>query len=292
MGYAQAILSFLIWGGISPILVRFIPLPAPVITFAGSAVGLAFMSMYLGPAGLRDVIVAFRAHRLRLIGYGLSFVGCSLTFYWSVKTTTLANAEITHATQALITCLVMMPILGMARPSVRGYLALSLGIVGLAVALPSDFASGAHTFGVVMGILSAVFYALIAVQVPYFEKKVRPEILQACNLVTVTACVPAATIAYLTFVGPIAPTGEIGLASVAAFLVLAVMNFIVANMFYIWSLRTVPLSHVAILGYTEPVIGIAVGALFLAEPVTAAVVIGGALVLLSSAIVMHEGAAA
>lgn len=289
MGYAQAILSFLIWGGISPLLVRFIPLTAPVITFVGSTVGLVFMSMYLGPAGLRDVIGAFRTHRLRLVCYGLSFVGCSLTFYWSVKTTTLANAEITHAMQALITCLVLMPLFGMARPSARGYAALVLGIIGLAIARPPDLASGNHTFGIVMGILSAVFYALIAVQVPYFEKRVRPEILQACNLLTVTACAPAAAIAYLTFIGPIAPTGEFGLGAAVALLALGVLNFILANMLYIWSLRTVPLSHVSILGYAEPVIGITAGALFLAEPVTAAVVIGGALVLLSSAIVVHEG---
>ena len=55
---------------------------------------------------------------------------------------------------------------------------------------------------------------------------------------------------------------------------------------YVWLLKNAPISTVATYAYVNPVVAVALGALFLSETITVAVVIGGLIVVLGVAVVI------
>ncbi len=90
--------------------------------------------------------------------------------------------------------------------------------------------------------------------------------------------------------------GEVGQAdvssfsaeSVAAFLYLVLFGSIVAFTAYIWLLAHAPVSTVATYAYVNPIVAVALGAIFLSEPITARTLIAGA-VILGAVVAMVSG---
>ena len=71
--------------------------------------------------------------------------------------------------------------------------------------------------------------------------------------------------------------------SLLAFAYLVVPGSLVAYSAFVWLLRNVPIGLVATYAYVNPIVAVAVGALLLGERVTAAMLAGGALILVSVA---------
>jgi drug/metabolite transporter (DMT)-like permease len=67
---------------------------------------------------------------------------------------------------------------------------------------------------------------------------------------------------------------------------LVVFGSMVAFSAYVWLLGNAPISLVATYAYVNPVVAVALGALILDEPITSAVVVGGAVIVASVAIVI------
>ena len=67
---------------------------------------------------------------------------------------------------------------------------------------------------------------------------------------------------------------------------LVVFGSMVAFSAYVWLLANAPISLVATYAYVNPVVAVALGALILAEPVTSAVLVGGAVIVAAVAIVI------
>jgi drug/metabolite transporter (DMT)-like permease len=67
---------------------------------------------------------------------------------------------------------------------------------------------------------------------------------------------------------------------------LVVFGSMVAFSAYVWLLANAPISLVATYAYVNPVVAVALGALILDEPITHAVLIGGAVIVASVAIVI------
>lgn len=67
---------------------------------------------------------------------------------------------------------------------------------------------------------------------------------------------------------------------------LVVIGSIVAFSAYVWLLANAPISLTATYAYVNPVVAVALGALVLAEPITATVVLGGAIVVLGVGLVV------
>jgi drug/metabolite transporter (DMT)-like permease len=67
---------------------------------------------------------------------------------------------------------------------------------------------------------------------------------------------------------------------------LVVFGSMVAFSAYVWLLGNAPISLVATYAYVNPVVAVALGALILDEAVTSAVVVGGAVIVASVAIVI------
>lgn len=78
--------------------------------------------------------------------------------------------------------------------------------------------------------------------------------------------------------------------SIAALAYLVVVGSIVAFTCYSWLLANAPISRVSTYAYVNPVIAVALGALFLSESVAAATVIGMALVIASVVVIVRREA--
>ncbi len=81
--------------------------------------------------------------------------------------------------------------------------------------------------------------------------------------------------------------GSVSGKSLAAFVYLVVAGSLIGYTAYVWLLHHVPLGTVATYAYVNPVVAIALGALFLDESLTTRVLIGAAIVLGSVAIVVR-----
>ena len=81
--------------------------------------------------------------------------------------------------------------------------------------------------------------------------------------------------------------GSVSGKSLAAFVYLVVAGSLIGYTAYVWLLHHVPLGTVATYAYVNPVVAIALGALFLDESLTTRVLVGAAIVLGSVAIVVR-----
>ena len=278
MGYLAGIAAFLIWGIASSVLLRLVPLPGPVATDAGCIVGAAIMLAWIGPRRWKEILRAYRTYPLRILGLVAAFACCSITFQWSVKTTTVANAVLTHALQALITCLVFLPLAGERRPDARGLAALFVGLLGLGIVFWPQLALDGGWFGIAMGAASAVFFAWFNVQFPWFKGRVDRDVLHCCNLLGAAVMVLPVSLSMEWSVP--GPKGLLALAAMAS------LTFVMANRLYFYAIQNAPVGHVATLSYIEPVIAIGAAAAVLGEPITIHAVVGGILVLASGALVV------
>jgi drug/metabolite transporter (DMT)-like permease len=80
--------------------------------------------------------------------------------------------------------------------------------------------------------------------------------------------------------------GEVDGAAWAWLAYLVVIGSIVAFSAYVWLLQNAPISLTATYAYVNPVVAVILGALVLSEPITAAVVTGGAVVVLGVGLVV------
>src|SRR5688572_18323660 len=179
VGYLWAVMAFVIWGFGSTVILRAVPLPGPVASLAGCVIGTLAMLAFVRPARWGEVASLVRTYPWRLAGLGAGFAGCAFTYHWSIKTTTVANAALTHSLQPLLTVLLFVPLWGGGRPTVRGFAALVLGLAGLAVLLWPQISLDGPFLGIALGTASAVFYSWNMVQIPFFTGKVKQDVLLA-----------------------------------------------------------------------------------------------------------------
>ncbi len=283
-GYLLAILAFVIWGFTSSVILRSVPLPGPAASDAGCVIGAIALFAVIGPRRWPDVVLLFRRHPLRLAGLAAAFAGCSFTYQWAMKTTTVANAVLTHSLQPILTCLLFVPLWGGAKPTRKGYAALALGMSGLAILIGPQLSwsgsSLANASGLALGAVSGAFFSWYIVQAPFFAERTEPlTLLAAVLLVSSVLLAPA-----WAFAGPIAFDAG-GAAALAAF---GLLNFAIANALYFRATTRIPVGHVATIAYVEPLVAIVAAAMFLGEPMTAGTLAGGALILGSGAMVITD----
>jgi drug/metabolite transporter (DMT)-like permease len=250
-----------------------IPLPGPVLTTLCCLLGGCAMLVLIGPRRRPLVRRALAEHPWRVLALSAAFAGCALTFQWAVKTTTVANAVLTHSLQALVTCLVFLPLMGAGWPGLRGLAALVLGLSGLGIVLWPQLDANAGWFGIAMGTASAVFFAWFNVQFRWFKGRILPDVLQCCNLLLSSIMtLPVALTMEWSVPGPI---------GIAALLGTTLGSYVLANKFYFYAMERIPVGSAATLSYIEPVIAICAAALLLGEPVAGHTALGGALVVAS-----------
>jgi drug/metabolite transporter (DMT)-like permease len=286
-GLASAVAAFVIWALSATVLLRGIPLPAPIITWFGFLVGAVSLFALIFRRRAAELRLAKERYLPKLILLGIAFAGISLCYQSAVKATTIANAILTHSTQAVLTCAVFVPLFLRKRVPKMGLVALFLGLAGLVALLAPQLSwrgsSWGNTCGIALGLLSAVFYAWFNVQVPSYEGRLPQEVVLAYLLAI--ASVVLFPFALLSWEPTLAFHGS----TIAKLVLFGLLNNTLANALYYYALRKAPMDRVTALSYLEPAVAIVFAAMFLNEPVGPSALLDGGMILASSGIAVFRG---
>ena len=265
------------WG----LVVRWLGKPATVITFYNSLFAMAFQAAGLVWAGRKGGL-----HLGRDLGAAVLLGFCGLvnvlSFFYALKTTTIASALLTHYTAPVFVAIIAPFILKdrMARTTLA---ALAVSVAGLLLIFSRGLGmSGqAGLLGAAAGTLSGLAYAFTIIFSRHLSPRNHPlKLALAQSVVTV--------VALAAFV---LPSDEAAI-SVPQGLVLALVGLLhstVALGIYLKGIRHVTAQEAGVLGYLEPISGIFLAYVFLGEVPALAAVAGGALIILSGVMLIASG---
>ena len=163
----------------------------------------------------------------------------------------------------------------------------ALGFLGVAILLlPGDRGDEAPISGILIVVAAAFCWAsgsFASSRLPTPADPVRSTALQM--LCGGSAMV---VVGLLAGEGGDVHAGSLSTASILGFAYLVVAGSLAAFTAYVWLLRNAPISQVATYAYVNPVVAIALGALFVSEEVTPLVLAGAAVIVGSVAVTVRE----
>jgi drug/metabolite transporter (DMT)-like permease len=283
--YASLTLLVLIWGttwaAIRVGLQGIPPLTGVALRFGiAAAVLLALAPVFgvrLGRAPFERRLWLLNAFFTFAVSYGI--------LYWAEQWVPSGLAAVLFATFPLFVGLLAHFLLPGERLTVAGSLGILVGFAGIAVLFSEDFSrlGGPHVGkAAAVCLLSPFSSAFGAVFVKKWGKEVPP--------LSVTA-VPMAITALL--MGGAAALWERGRPlvldrpAVLALLYLALFGSAVTFTLYFWLLADLPATDLSLINYIIPLVAVAVGTLWLHEPLTARIVSGTVLVLLGVSLALR-----
>lgn len=197
--------------------------------------------------------------------------------YWSEQYVPSGLTSILFATFPLLVTLFAHLLLPGEPLRIRAGFGAIVAFAGVVVIFSEDLAmlGGPQTeIAAAVFMLSPIVSALSSVSVKKWGAGIHPISLAAMPMVIATGVM---TVLALLFERhrPIVWTT----ASIGSLAYLAVFGSALTFTLYYWLLRHVRASHVALIAYATPVIAVVTGVLFLDEPLTSRIVLGGALVI-------------
>jgi drug/metabolite transporter (DMT)-like permease len=180
--------------------------------------------------------------------------------------------------------IVMWRLVAKDRPKSRTLVGVLIGFAGLVVLMePGSGTAHNYFLGVTLVVVASVSWAFGSVATKtWLTPPKDPFVASAYQMVFGgLGCAVAAALHGESF-HPGAVTGT----SVWATLYLIGAGSLVAFSSYVWLLNNAPISIVSTYAYVNPVVAVALGAIFLSESITLAVVAGGLIVMLGVAVVI------
>ncbi len=277
-GAIKIVLSMLIWSTLG-IAVRWLVLPPHIIIFYTALVAgvVQFFILYAG-VGIHEVKIVRKERSI--IGLAFLIIANAFLYYFALTKTTIANAVLTHYTAPIFVAL-LSPLILRERVDRITWLSLAMSSAGLWMIFSNNniVLGGDHIIGVSAGTLSGVAYALLVIVAKPLSQRYFPIAISfLTNSITVILLLPFAVLSKYT----------IELNAVILLLLMGVIHSTLAVILYLQGLRVVEAHKAAILGYIEPVSAVALAVLFLSEAITASVVIGGILIIVSGYIVLRK----
>ncbi|MEU7763304.1 EamA family transporter [Micromonospora aurantiaca (nom. illeg.)] len=288
--WTALVLVYLLWGstylGIRVAVESLPPLISAAMRFSGAAVVLAVvLRLRRGPGALR--VPPRRLGSAALIGVLLLAGGNGLVV---LAESGPAGAAVSSGVAALLVAtvpllVVVLRTVGGDRPRPWTFLGVALGFAGLVVlVLPRDGVDGVPVAGALTVVGAATSWSVGS----YLSGK----ILMPADPFVATVYEMVAGAAVLALVG--VARGELrgfSFADVtgrswAAMAYLMVAGSLIAFTAYVWLLAHAPISLVSTYAYVNPVVAVALGALFVAEPITSQVLMGGAVIVVGVAVVV------
>jgi drug/metabolite transporter (DMT)-like permease len=214
---------------------------------------------------------------------GLLFVAGHGSLAWAQQTVAAGVAALLVGTIPIWMTLFDRVAFGKRLPGVV-YLGIGIGFAGLAF-LFDPFGSGSvDRLGALVIVLGAMCWAIGSLYSRAAPLPRRP--LVSAGLASLCGGILLAAYS--------AASGEIGDANWTSDALLALTYLIVAGSFvgftaYVWLLRVAPLSLVSTYAYVNPIVAVALGWLVLDEQVTAQMLVAGAAVLGSVALILRSG---
>ncbi|MDQ3450797.1 MAG: EamA family transporter [Actinomycetota bacterium] len=238
-----------------------------------------FLAIRSGPSVLR-----VRLRELR----GAAFVGV-LLLAGGNGGVTLGEQTVPSGLTALLVAMVPLWVILLrtgsgARPRLLTWLGVLVGFVGLGVLVLPDGGAGGTTTGILLIIGATTSWSIGSFLSQRTAMPANPFAATVWEML-------AGAIALLVvgLIGGERPS-DFGTASGSSWFALGylvVFGSVVAFSAYVWLLQNAPLSLVATYAYVNPVVAVFLGALILSEPVTAAILAGGAIVVVGVALVVR-----
>jgi drug/metabolite transporter (DMT)-like permease len=231
-----------------------------------------------------------RAWRVWIVNTLFTFAIAYSILYWAEQWVPSGLSAVLFATFPLWVALLAHFFLPGERLTALGLLGVLVGFAGVAVIFSEDFGKllgPKAVFASVVLLLSPISAALGNVGVKKWGEGIHP---------LSTAAVPMALTGLL--MAPVAWAGEGGRgihlapAPVAALFYLALVGSALPFTLYFTLLKRLPATQLSLINYAVPVVAVAVGALFMSEPVTLRVILGAALVIVGVAVATRTGAKA
>ena len=254
------------WGFIA-IIVRELDMPALAIVFYRDALTVPAIAAALVLLGRRDL---FRLRKPAILWLGLLLAAHWGLFATAIKETSVASAVLITYVAPVFMALLAPVMIREHVPAVSvGALAVSLGGIALISLSGGSGDEAVEPLGVVIALLAAITYAFLIVLLKKYAADVDPVTLVLYNSIVVSVVL-----------SPAAVLGDysLGAKEIGYLLVLGLVLTAAAGIVYVAALRWVPATTAGILAYMEPLSAAVLAAILLNPSLTAAVVVGGVLI--------------
>lgn len=230
----------------------------------------------------RELITLSPQKRRQLASQGLLLTVNWLLFLTALDLTEVATAELLGYTGPVFVA-ALAPTLAREPFDRRIVLPLALALSGIVVILAQHglaLGSGRQALGAALAAGSALTYAALLLRSKKILHGVSTGALMLGQYVVATiVLLPVVLYSYANGGGPTSA------GSYAALATLGIVHTALAGFVFFGALRHIRADHAGILMYAEPVSAVIFAALFLAEPLTPATVIGGVMVVLGGVLV-------
>lgn len=284
LAIATAVLMTVIWGTtwavIRVSLDGFPPLKGLAIRFAIAAAILLPVARFAGVRLGRERHEA----ALWLMQSAFAFGFAYGLVYWAEQWVPSGLAALLFSTMPFFVALFAFFAIPEERLGILGLCGLVVGFGGVAVIFSEDLGQlgGAAVRRAALVVLAAPLCAALAqVAVKRWGRKIH-----ALSLTAVPMAMSALMLGILAAWWERGRPIVLDPAPVAAVLYLAVVGSAIAFSLYFWLLKYVPVTKLSLITYAIPVVAVAIGTIFLDEPLTLRMVAGGSLVIAGGALVM------
>ncbi|WP_297064194.1 DMT family transporter [Thermococcus sp.] len=272
-GKVKIAVAMLIWGSVG-IFGRFSGLSGLGVAFFRVSLGALAMLLILAVRRkLGKTLRAFRPNVLPLVALGTALALNWVFLFTAFNYTTIANAVLVYYTAPVLATLISWRFLG-ERLNKRNVISLGTAFLGLLLIASSQRVSLSDRdfIGVVFAFLGAIFYALIP-NIGRFLREVNGESLTFLQLAI-------ATLVLLPFMA----VEKAGNPVWWAIGVLVLVHTVLALYLYMDGLKVVEVKDASLLSYLDPLSAILYAFLVFGEVPGLRTVVGGALILLASAL--------
>jgi drug/metabolite transporter (DMT)-like permease len=267
--------AYAMWGT-HGLWIRGIDVPVTTLVFMESA----FASLILLPFLIytkQIKQIASPRNFFVTVGVGALMALTVLALYRALQITTISNGILAHWIAPVLVVLFAPLFLPEKREKIFGF-ALAIAIGGLVIMTPFEDLSFGNKdlIGIGIALLSAVFFAGSIIATKKIAGSFSPMVMML-----------GVFIAEIIFTGPIALTDPATLGYfhqyVWLFMAKAVVTAILPFVIYMWSFQKIEAQRVSIIGYMEPLSGVAFAAVFLNEIPGWNTLIGGLMILAAGA---------
>ncbi len=281
LGHRKIIIATILFS-FSPLLVKALTLDAVSILWTVSLIGSIALFLKLAIQDRFHEIFSLRRHNITLL-VALATISTlnNVFFNFSIKSTTIANAVLTHY---LAPIFLLFFSIYLFKEKIRraSVIALALSLLGLIVLLfPQDISlNDTHFVGLLLGSLSAIFFAAEIAAKKQLSHTYKADMVSALFL-------SLSAIFLLPFVS-FSNIIQVGIEEWLTLLAFGVIIIAIGVSVHISGLKDTKAQHVGTLNYIEPLGAILWGILFLSEALSANVVIGGALIIGGGYLVVRQ----
>ena len=217
-----------------------------------------------------------RERRLWVLSAALNFCLSYGIIYWAEQWVPSGLSSVLFATFPLMTAGVAHFALPGERLRPSSLVGVLVGFLGVAVIFSEDFqALGGPqvAFAAAVMLISPLSAAFGSVSIKKWGQGIHPLSLSAMPM-----AITAVVMGGLAFLLEADRTVRFDRASVLSLLYLAVFGSAITFTIYFWLLKGLPATKLSLFNYATPVVAVAVGSLWLDEPVTLRILLGTALV--------------